>query len=445
MPGDTTTAEVTDLVQHLIRNACVNDGSPQSGHEDRSAEVLGDLLGVPGLELRRYEPLPGRASLLARIEGSDPSAPTLLLMGHTDVVPVNPNGWQRDPHGGELVDGVVWGRGAVDMLNLTASMALATRNLARSGWRPRGTLLYLGVADEEAGGIHGAQWLVDNVPDDVRADYVVTESGGIPVTTPQGERLWVTVGEKGVCWTRIVVKGTPGHGSRPLRTDNALVKAAEVVTRLSSYRPAAHISEVWRRWVEGMAFEPDIAAALTDPSRVWEALDRLPLTYARLAHANTHMTVAPTVAHGGTKTNVIPDRVTLELDVRLLPGQTSEDMRRVVSDALGELVADVEISILQENKATVSPVDTPLWDALERAARTLRPQARCIPSLTTGGTDARVFRDLGVPAYGFGLFSERMSYDQFQTMFHGNDERIDQESLRLSVDLWEHVARALLG
>jgi acetylornithine deacetylase/succinyl-diaminopimelate desuccinylase-like protein len=194
-----------------------------------------------------------------------------------------------------------------------------------------------------------------------------------------------------------------------------------------------------------MAFEPDVAAALVDPARIWEALDKLPLTYARLAHANTHMTIAPTVAHGGTKTNVIPDRVVLEIDVRTLPGQTSADLRKLMSDALGELAADVELSIIQENTASVSSPDTPLWDSLERAARRLKPEARCIPSLTTGGTDARVFREIGIPAYGFGLFSDRMSYDQFQSMFHGNDERIDQDSLRLSVELWEHVARDLLG
>ena len=159
---DHATAEATALLQQLIRNACVNDGTPESGQEARNVDVLSDLLTVPGVELQTFEPLPGRSSLVARIEGSDPAAPALLLMGHTDVVPANPDGWQRDPHGGELVDGVVWGRGAVDMLNLTTTMALATRNLARSGWRPRGTLVYLAVADEEAGGTHGAEWLLNN-------------------------------------------------------------------------------------------------------------------------------------------------------------------------------------------------------------------------------------------------------------------------------------------
>ena len=147
--------EVTDLLQHLIRNVCVNDGTETSGNESRSADLLATYLEGDGLDLERYEPAPGRASLVTRIEGTDADAPTLLLMGHTDVVPVNPDGWRHDPFGGELIDGEVWGRGAVDMLNLTASMAVATKRLARGGFRPKGTLIYLAVADEEALGALG--------------------------------------------------------------------------------------------------------------------------------------------------------------------------------------------------------------------------------------------------------------------------------------------------
>src|SRR5438128_9176870 len=168
---DDPTAEVTYLLQQLIRNACVNDGTPESGGEARSVDLLASYLEGSGLDLERYEPEPGRASLVTRIEGRDPDAPALLLMGHTDVVPVNPHGWDRDPFGGELVDGVLWGRGAVDMLNLTASMAVATRPLADGGFRPPGTLVYLAVADEEALGTYGAEWLVDHEVDAVSADY----------------------------------------------------------------------------------------------------------------------------------------------------------------------------------------------------------------------------------------------------------------------------------
>jgi acetylornithine deacetylase/succinyl-diaminopimelate desuccinylase-like protein len=438
-------AEVTDLLQRLIRNGCVNDGTPNSGQELRNAELLADHLRASGVELTTFESHPGRASLLARVEGTDPSAPTLMLMGHTDVVPFAPEGWQRDPLGGELVDGVVWGRGAIDMLNLTASMAVATRRLAASGRRPQGTLLFLAVADEEAGGGLGAGWLVKHAGDAVRSDYVITENGGVLQHTPAGERVGITVGEKGICWLRLRVRGTPGHGSRPLHADNALLKAAEVVIRLANHRPTAHLTDAWRRWVAGMGFEPSVAAALVDPSHVWEGIEQLPRELAPTAHALTHLTVSPNVIQGGSKTNVIPGRVELEVDVRKVPGQHDEDVLEMLDTAMGSLRGDVDVEIIQRNEPSESPIDTPLWDAINRAATAVYPEATCIPSLTTGGTDARFFRSLGVPAYGMALYSRAMTLGQYSSMFHGNDERVDQESLRLTVELYGAVARDLLG
>jgi acetylornithine deacetylase/succinyl-diaminopimelate desuccinylase-like protein len=438
--------EVVELLQQLIRNRCVNDGTAGSGHEAASVETLRSYLGGNGLDLETYEALPGRESLVARIEGSDPSAPTLLLMGHTDVVPVTEEGWQRDPFGGELVGGEVWGRGAVDMLNLTASMAVAFRHLASSGFHPRGSLVYLAVADEEALGTHGAAFLTTRHPDVVRADYVITESGGIPIPTPGGLRLPVIVGEKGAFWCRIVVAGTPGHASQPLRTDNALVKAAEVVKRIDAYRPRAHIEESWRRFVAALGLPPDIAAALVDPGRVMEVCETLPmLGLARQAHACTHTTFAPTIMHGGTKTNVIPDRVELEVDIRTLPGQTAGDVRAMLDEALGDLAGSVEIESLADDPASSSSADTPLWDSISRVVSGFYPDGQVVPFFMVGATDARFFRRLGATSYGFGLFSQRMSFEQYSSMFHGDDERVDVESLELSVGLWEALARDFLS
>jgi len=256
--------ESADLLAHLIRNECVNDGTPESGYESRSTDVLAQYLGDSGLDLERYSARPGRENLVARIEGSDPNAPTLLLMGHTDVVPVNVDGWQRDPFAGEIVNDEVWGRGAVDMLNLTATMAVAFRDLARSGFTPKGTLVYLAVADEENLGTWGAEHLVEHERDAVMADYVVTEAGGFQMPNAKGPRLPVIVGEKGSYWCRITVRGTPGHASQPFRTDNALVTAAEIVRRLAEYRPPTHIHETWRRFIEGVDFGPEWNAALLD-------------------------------------------------------------------------------------------------------------------------------------------------------------------------------------
>src|SRR5665213_2282772 len=179
MAGDLG-GEVAEVLQAMIRNACVNDGTPESGHEQRNADLLRDLLDGRGLDMELYEPLPGRTSLVAKLEGRDPDAPALALLGHTDVVPANGEDWRHDPFGGEIIDGEVWGRGAIDMLNLTATMATGLRHLALEGFRPAGDLTYVAVADEEATGIHGAKWLCEHQADVVNSDYVITESGGFP-------------------------------------------------------------------------------------------------------------------------------------------------------------------------------------------------------------------------------------------------------------------------
>jgi acetylornithine deacetylase/succinyl-diaminopimelate desuccinylase-like protein len=436
--------ESADLLAHLIRNECVNDGTPESGFESRSADVLAQYLGDTGLDLERYSARPGRENLVARIEGTDPKAPTLLLMGHTDVVPVNVDGWQRDPFAAETVDGEVWGRGAVDMLNLTATMAVAFRSLARSGFKPKGTLVYLAVADEENLGTWGAEHLLDNEGDAVRADYVVTEAGGFQMPTARGPRLPVIVGEKGSYWCRIAVRGTPGHASQPFRTDNALVTAAEIVRRLAEYKPPTMIHDTWRRFIEGVDFGPEWNARLLDENTLHEFCEELPIGLARQAHACTHTTFAPTIIHGGTKTNVIPDRVDIEVDIRTLPGQRASDLRAMLDDVLGDLAQHVEVTPFDENESTASPTDTPLWDAMARSASQLVEGSALVPFLTVGATDARFFRRSGSVAYGFGLFSRKLSFDDYASMFHGNDERVDIDSLVLSTRLWELLAHDLL-
>lgn len=436
--------EVVDVLQHLVRNACVNDGSDDSGHESRSVDVLRAVLEGPGVDVQTFTSRGDRDNLVARIEGSDPSAPSLLLLGHTDVVPVNEDGWTRDPFGGELVDGFVWGRGAVDMLNLTASMAVAMKNLASSGFRPRGSLVYAAVADEEALGTWGAQWLVDHETDAVRADYVITESGGNPASRPSGVKLPVIAAEKGSHWCTLRITGTPGHASQPYRTDNALVTAAEVVRRLSAFRPQTEIHDTWRRYVEAMEFRPDRAAALLDADALDAALPELPLGFARVAHACTHTTFAPTVMHAGTKTNVIPDRVDLQVDIRTLPGQTADDIDAMLHGALGDLAHRVTVLQANHDGSTASAIDTPLWESMTRVVQAFYPGSALVPTMTVGATDARFFRRLGIPSYGFGLFSTELTYEDYALMFHGDDERVDVESLELSTAMWEALARDLL-
>ncbi len=446
------TAETVELLQVLIRNACVNDGTPSSGQEVRNADALRAFLDEAGAEgtgfdVETYEPTPGRVTLVARMAGTDPGAPSLCLDGHTDVVPVNPDGWSRDPFGGELVDGEVWGRGAVDMLNLTASFAVAFRHLAATGFRPRGDLVLLAVADEEHGSAHGARWLAEHHPEHLATDYVLTENGGLHGGPASAPTVGINVAEKGVAWRRLTVRGTPGHGSMPFKADNALVTAAAVVTRLAEYRPAARIHDLWPGQLDALGLDDDTRRRLLDPVALEEFLDALPRTAgAPYLWSCTHTTFSPNVAVGQTKPNVVPDRVTVDVDVRTLPGETADDVTEHLRAALGdELFARVEVEPLIDDEASISPTDTPLWDALARAVARPFPEATIAPRMSVGFTDARVHRELGSVAYGAGLLSPELSSADFGSRFHGNDERIDVESLALTTRLWEDVIRDLLG
>jgi acetylornithine deacetylase/succinyl-diaminopimelate desuccinylase-like protein len=442
MTEDRRRQETVELLQQAIRNRCINTGAAESGGEVRSSDLIESYLEGSGLDFHRVEPAAGRRSLITEIEGTDPTAPSLCLLGHTDVVPVNAAGWLHDPFGGELIDGEVWGRGALDMLNLTCSMAVAMKTLARSGKRPKGTIRFIAVADEEAGGHFGARYLVEREPDLSRCDYLITESGGVSLHSPRGHRLTITVGEKGLSWRRLIIKGTPAHGSMPYGADNALVVAAEVVRRLAEYRPAAVINEVWKQYASSLDIDDDVVAMLHDPSLVYEGLSRIPdHGTAKFAHACTHTTFSPNVIYGGQKTNVIPDEVAIEVDIRTLPGHDRAAVDAMLLEALGpDLMGRVTTEMINEGEATISPIDTPLYTALDEVARQLFPEARLVPRITAGGTDAAFFRRVGTVAYGFGLFSPTLSAGEFASRFHGNNERIDIESLGLTTEAWLALA-----
>ncbi len=258
-------------------------------------------------------------------------------------------------------------------------------------------------------------------------------------------RLPVMVGEKGAFWCKLTVRGTPGHGSQPLRTDNALVKAAELVRRIDEYRPEAEMHEAWTRFISEMGLSHELTEPLLDPARIDQFCEELPrLGLARQAHACTHTTIAPTVMRAGNKINVIPDRVELEVDIRSLPGWDTADVRAMLDEVIGDLAQDVEIEFQSEDAATTSPIDTPLWDALERACQVFYPGARAVPGLSVGATDARFHRRLDSVAYGFGLHSRAIRFDEFRAMFHGVDERVDVESLQLSTEMWIALAHEFL-
>ena len=440
------TAQTTELLQAMIRNECVNDGTAESGHEFRNAALLQSYLDGVGLDIETFDAAPGRTTLVAKIEGADPTAPSLCLNGHTDVVPVSPGGWSRDPFGGELVDGEVWGRGAVDMLNLTASMAVATRHLAESGFRPRGDLIFLAVADEESGSAHGARWMAEPPSRDHGHRLRPDRERRHPRRLGQNQVVSMRVGEKGVAWRRLTFQGTPGHGSMPFGSDNALLKAAAAVQRLADYRPAPAFHELWRAEVDDMDLDADHKAALLDEAAIDDHLAELPPSLGPgYLHACTHTTFSPNTAATQSKTNVIPDSVSIDVDIRTLPGEGPEEVSAHLREALGDLADQAEVEPLMNDAASISRTDTPLWDSLQRAVNRPFPELTMRPGLTVGFTDARVHRELGSIAYGAGLLSPSLSGGEFASRFHGNDERIDVESLALTTQLWIDTVTDLMA
>lgn len=427
---------VVDLLQQLIRNACVNDGTPESGHEHRSVETLIDYFGVPG---RVFEPAPGRQSLVYRIEGTNPDTPALAFVPHLDVVPADPDGWSVDPFGAEIHDGLLYGRGAIDMLNVTAAMAAAARPYVRGEKAPRGDLVLAFVADEEAGGRYGASHLVDNHWDLVGAPYLLTEVAYPPPDRARDIVVPVAVGEKGVFWSSLVAKGTPGHGSTPYGSDNALRKLAEALQGLFSTPSPVDIGDEWARLVDNLELDQELSASLVDPDKVDDAIEMLAEEdprFAAYAHALTHLTISPNRAEAGTKTNIIAARARADVDIRALPGMNREFVDSHLYKAMGSARDEVEILPVQDLEATVSPTGNPLWEAIGHGVAEMEGHRNLLPVMMTVGTDARFWRHRGTVAYGVGLYDDRLTFSQMLGLFHGHDERVSVGSVERTTRLY---------
>ena len=332
------------------------------------------------------------------------------------------------------------------MLNLTASMAVAVRDLARRGFKPKGDLIYFAVADEESGSKHGAQWMADHEADSIRCDYLLTESGGIHTGSPDAPFIGVNVGEKGVAWRKLRVRGTPGHGSAPYRANNALVKAAAVIQRLTAYAPPPRVHELWRQEVESYQLDEETTRMLLDPAHIDDVLAAIPNAgVAKHLPACTHTTFSCNLIEGTMKHNTIPAAIDIGVDIRTLPGEGPADVQAHLEAALGELANEVEVEIVMNDAATISRTDNPMWDALQRAVNKPFPTAKLTPQLVVGFTDARIFRHMGAISYGAGLFSPDVEPGEYGSRFHGNDERIDVESLRLTTQLWLDVVHDMMG
>ena len=425
-------SEVVELLQRLIR---VDTTNPP-GNETAAAELLRDYLEPAGVECELLARVPERANLVARIRGSG-DGPSLALLSHTDVVLADRAEWDRDPFAGELVDGEVWGRGALDMKCEVAASAVAMATLAREGWRGRGDLLFIAAADEEVGDGFGLQWLVEAHPAAVRTDYSVNEGAGERVVL--GERVFYVcaTAEKMTAPFLLRVLGRSGHASMPSIADNALVKAAPLLERLGRFAVEPQLVP------EVEAFFRSVLGSVPAPGEALAAARRLSPLAAELVEPLLGMTVSPTVVSASEKRNVIPAVCEITIDVRLLPGQSPAEAEGKLRACLGE--GDYELVSLSRSGGTRSAIGGPLWDAAEAFVAAEEPGAALAPVCVAGFTDSHWVRDaFGTVAYGF-FPGRTMAPEVSARLIHSANERIPAADVELGLRWLLHAARAVCG
>jgi acetylornithine deacetylase/succinyl-diaminopimelate desuccinylase-like protein len=424
--------EVTELLQELIR---VDTTNPP-GNETAAAEVLQAYLEDSGAEVELYARIPERANLVARIPGRG-DGPTLLFLSHTDVVLADAAEWTADPFGGELRSGEIWGRGALDMKGQVAASAVAIASLAREGFEPAGDLIFAATADEEVGAGFGAQWLCETHPDAVRCDYLINEGSGERLELGGKPFYMCSVAEKMSAPFRLRVRGRSGHASMPGIADNALVKAAPLITALGEYVPEQRLTPEVEALLEAVTGDRPAS-----PAEALERAREIGEFFAEIVEPLLSLTLAPTMIAASQKRNVIPAICDVVVDSRLLPETTTNEQHAIVRTVLGD--GDYELEELEAHGGTRSPIESPLWDAVADWVSDVEPGAKPAPMCVAGFTDSHWFREaFGTVAYGF-FPSRAMPAELAARLIHSADERIPVEDLELGVSFMRHAAQAML-
>jgi len=428
--------EVTALLQELLRANTVNP----PGNEVRAVRVLQEYFARNGIDVELYAREPDRPNVVARLRGGD--GPSLMLLSHTDTVLADPAEWERDPWSGDLVDGEVWGRGALDMKDQVAVSAVTFASLVREGLTPAGELLFVSVADEEVGGVGGhdgcgLRWLVQAHPNAVRCDYAINEGGGQRLVIGDTPLYLCATAEKMSAPFLLRVHGRSGHASMPGIADNALVKAAGYVSALGAWEPPRALIP------EAKGF---LAAVLGEAPPLEEALGRaheVHPSFAALLEPLLSLTVSPTMIDASHQRNVVPALCEVTVDCRLLPEQEPAEVEPLIRGVLGNGTYDLEWQ--EAVGGTRSALDTPLWDALAEFTATIEPGARLAPMACPGFTDSHYLREaFGTVAYGF-LPMKAMDTEVAEKLVHSANERVAVDDLELGVAMMRSVAGSLLG
>jgi acetylornithine deacetylase/succinyl-diaminopimelate desuccinylase-like protein len=416
--------EVVELASELIRIDTTNTGDPDTVTGEReAAEYVAAKLTEVGYEIEMVESgAPRRDNVICRLEGADRSRGALLVHGHLDVVPADPTEWSVHPFSGAVQDGYVWGRGAVDMKDMVAMTIAVARRFKRDGVVPPRDIVFAFLADEEAGGKYGAGWLVKNRPDLFEGcTEAVGEVGGFSLTLAEDQRVYlIESAEKGIAWMRLHARGTPGHGSF-LHDDNAVTKVAEAVARLGNHTFPLTLTDTVRAFLEQMSELTGLEFGEDDLEGSLAKLGPL----SRIVGATVRDTANPTMLKAGYKANVIPSTAEAVVDCRVLPGRQKAFLREV-DELLGP---DVTREWVTDLPPVETPFEGPLVEAMAAALRSEDPDARTVPYMLSGGTDAKSFAQLGMRCFGFAPLRLPPDLD-FASLFHGIDERVPIDALK---------------
>lgn len=413
--------EVVRICRELIQIDTSNFGDNQGPGERKAAEYTAGLIEEVGLEAQLFESAPGRASVLTRMSGTDSSLPALVVHGHLDVVPAQKEDWSVDPFSAEERDGLIWGRGAVDMKDMDAMILSVLRSMQRDGTRPKRDLIFAFFADEEAGGNYGASWLVDNKPELFDgATEAISEVGGFSASIGGQRTYLLQTAEKGISWLRLVAHGRAGHGSQ-INTDNAVTQLARAVARIGEHQWPIELTPTTRQFLDGVTELTGVEFDADNPEILLKELG----TVARFVGATLQNTSNPTVLKGGYKHNVIPGSAEALVDVRTLPGQEEE-----VFETIKSLAGDsVDVSYEHKDVSLEVPFAGNLVDRMVDSLLAEDPGAKVLPYTLSGGTDNKSLSRLGITGYGFAPLRLPDDLD-FTGMFHGVDERVPTDSLR---------------
>ena len=432
--ADELQRETTDVLRELVRFNTVNP----PGNERPAIEFLASYLRDAGFRTELLAADEDRPNLVADL-AAEQDGQTLCYLGHVDTVLADPSEWSHDPWSGDVADGYLWGRGALDMKSQVAAEAVAAASLARGGWRPaRGAMKLVFVCDEETGGDLGAQWLTDTHPDRVRCDMLLNEGGGEVFEFGGTRRYGVCCAEKGIFRFKLIAHGAAGHASLPKTGDNALLKLGPALERVANAEASFDLTEAPAALLEGLGFDPrDPAGAL---ARIEDAEPGL-LT---LVEPMLGVTLTPTMAHASDKINVIPSRAWLKVDCRVPPGLGEDAARRRIAAVLGDDLG-YEIEFTEKVTGNASPVSSPLMDAIDRWVKAADPGAETVPLILPGFSDSRWFREAFPECIAYGFFPQRhMTLLETGPLVHNADERIDVRDLGFAATCYADLARELL-